>query len=125
MTPDFQDVLTTTASSGDINQLRIVLTAGQESPYDESFQKLQIASAKSSQLDLLKFLLSQHPSIPLDVEVVRGAVNAGSIPITTPDCDSISFSIKAALLILWSTCLYEYWARPFWPRAASLLYGRH
>ena len=81
MTLDLENSFITVASAGDVNQLRTLLTDGQESPSKESIQNLLTTAAKSSHLDVVTFLLAQYPSIPLNEEIVRAAVNTGSIPI--------------------------------------------
>jgi ankyrin repeat protein len=81
MTPNLEDSFITAASAGDVDQLRILLTDGQESSSEETIQNLLTTAAKSSHLDVITFLLAQYPSIPLDEEIVRAAVNTGSIPI--------------------------------------------
>lgn len=81
MTPKLKDSLSTTASAGDIDQLMILLTASQDSPAEETIQNLLATAAKSSRLDIINTLLTQYPSIPLTEEIVRAAVNTGSIPI--------------------------------------------
>lgn len=81
MTPDLEDSFITVASAGDVDQLRTLLTDGQESPSEEIIQNLLTTAAKSSHLDVVTFLLAQYPSTPLNEEIVRAAVNTGSISI--------------------------------------------
>lgn len=81
MTSDLEDSLITVASAGDVDQLRTLLTDGQESSSEETIQNLLTTAAKSSHLDVVTFLLTQYPSISLNEEIVRAAVNTGSIPI--------------------------------------------
>lgn len=81
MTPDLEDLCITVASAGDVEQLRTLLTNGQEPPSEEIIQNLLMTAAKNSHLDVVDFLLAQYPSIPLNEEIVRAAVNTGSIPI--------------------------------------------
>jgi ankyrin repeat protein len=69
------------ASAGDTDEMGTLLTAGQESPSEETIQDLLTAAAKSSDLEVVNSLLTQHPSVPLNEEIVRAAVNTGSIPI--------------------------------------------
>lgn len=81
MTPKLEDSLITMASAGDVDQMRTLLTAGQESQSEETIQNLLMTAAKSSHLDVINFLLAQYPSVPLNEEIVRAAVNIGSISI--------------------------------------------
>jgi DNA topoisomerase VI subunit B len=74
------DTLITLASAGDANRLKTILSNDQESLSEKTIQDLLTAAAKSSQLEVLNLLLSQYPAVPLNEQVVRGAVNAGSIP---------------------------------------------
>lgn len=58
-----------------------LLSARQESPSEETIQNALTIAVKSSHLDVIKLLLNYYPSIPLNEEIVRAAVNTGSIPI--------------------------------------------
>jgi ankyrin repeat protein len=75
-----KDTLISLASAGDANRLKTVLSNDQESLSEDTIQDLLTAAAKSSQLEVVNLLLSQYPSVPLNEQVVRGAVNTGSIP---------------------------------------------
>ncbi|KAJ4246055.1 hypothetical protein NW762_013800 [Fusarium torreyae] len=81
MTPDFEQSLIAIASAGDVGQLKTLLTTDQEPQSEQSLQKLLTTAAKGSHLDAINFLLSQYPYVPLDEEIVRAAVNTGSVPI--------------------------------------------
>ncbi|KAF5024153.1 hypothetical protein F66182_3788 [Fusarium sp. NRRL 66182] len=81
MAANLKHVLTTLAKEGDVNQMRHLLSTGQQSPSEETIQNLLTAANKSSQLEMVTFLLTQYPSVPLNEEIVRSAVNTGSIPI--------------------------------------------
>ncbi|KAF9874447.1 hypothetical protein CkaCkLH20_08010 [Colletotrichum karsti] len=101
-----EDSLITLASAGDVNQMRNLLTAAQESPSEETIQRLLTTAAKSSQLDVVSFLLEQYPSVPLDEEIVRAAVNTGSIPIfkallsRDPSVINMPFDMRGSPLIV-------------------------
>lgn len=58
------------------------LLSEHESPPDETIQHLLVAAAKGEKLEVVNFLLDQYPTVPLDEEIFRGAVNTGSIPVT-------------------------------------------
>ncbi|KAH6949185.1 ankyrin repeat-containing domain protein [Fusarium avenaceum] len=57
-----------------------MLLNGQESLSEETMQDLLTVVAKSYQLEMINLLLLQYPSVPLNEQIVRGAVNTGSIP---------------------------------------------
>ncbi|SPJ78219.1 uncharacterized protein FTOL_06608 [Fusarium torulosum] len=80
MASTFKDRLITLASAGDANRLKAILSADQESLSEETIQDLLTAAAKGSQIEVVNPLLSQYPSVPLNEQVVRGAVNTDSIP---------------------------------------------
>lgn len=63
--------------------MRTLLTGGQESPSQETIRKLLTTAAKSSHYELVTLLLEHYPSVSMDEEIVRAAVNTGSIPIFT------------------------------------------
>lgn len=81
MTSEIQDPLLDMASAGDVAQMEVLLSSRQEPPSEETIQNALTIAAKSSHLNVLKLLLDKNPTIPLDEEVVRAAVNTGSIPI--------------------------------------------
>jgi hypothetical protein len=76
MVPDTEDSLT-----GDVAQIRTLLRSCEESPSEESIQQLLTTAAKSSNLETMTFLLDQFPGIPPSEEVVRGAINSGTIEV--------------------------------------------
>lgn len=69
------------ASTGDIDRMETLLSE-QESPSEETIQALFVTAAKSEDLGAINSLLDQYPTVPLNEEILRGAVNTGSIPIT-------------------------------------------
>lgn len=75
-----KDDLRNLVLAGDVAQMKNLLVTNQEMPSETTIQDLLIAAAKSSHLGVLEFLLDQYPDIPLNEEIVRGAVNTGSIP---------------------------------------------
>jgi ankyrin repeat protein len=81
MISGLEDLLLSMASVGDVAQIRALLIACQESSSEEIIQHAVIAAIKSSRFDILKLILDTYPSISLNEEIVRGAVNTGSIPI--------------------------------------------
>ena len=81
MASGLEDSLLSIALTGDITQMRALLIACQESPSEETIQRALTAATKCSYLDIVKFMLHQYPSTSLNEEIVRGAVNTGSIPI--------------------------------------------
>ncbi|KAM0541482.1 hypothetical protein ACHAPJ_013217 [Fusarium lateritium] len=81
MTLEVMQSLIATASAGNVDQMRTLLTAGQESPSEETIQTLLTTAAKGSHLDTVNFLLESYPSVLLEEEIVRAAVNTGSIPV--------------------------------------------
>jgi ankyrin repeat protein len=81
MASGLEDSLLSMASAGDVAQLRALLATRQELPSEGIIQNALTAATKSSHLDILKFMLHQYPSISLNEEIVRSAVNTGSIPI--------------------------------------------
>jgi ankyrin repeat protein len=81
MISGLEDSLLSIALAGDVTQMRALLTTRQEPPSEETIQNALMAAIKSSHLDILKFMLNQYPSVSLNEEIVRGAVNTGSISI--------------------------------------------
>lgn len=81
MISGLEDSLLSIASAGDVAQMRALLTTRQEPPSEETIQNALTAAIKSSHLDILKFMLHQYPFTSLNEEIVRGAVNTGSISI--------------------------------------------
>ena len=69
------------ASIGDTAQIRSLLSARQEPPSETIIQNALTIAAKSSHLEVVELLLNQYPSVPLNEELARGAVNTGSILI--------------------------------------------
>ncbi|KAK6008160.1 hypothetical protein QM012_000063 [Aureobasidium pullulans] len=81
MMPEPKDALLNLATAGDLHQMRTLLTASQESPSEEAVQKLLAAAVQSSHLEVVEFLLDQYLSVSMNEEIVRSAVNTGSIPV--------------------------------------------
>jgi hypothetical protein len=80
MPPTCKDTLISLASAGDGNRLKTVLSNDQESFSEETIQDLLTTAVKGCQLEVVNLLLSQYPSVSLNEQIVRGAVNTGSIP---------------------------------------------
>ncbi|KAM0240796.1 hypothetical protein ACHAP5_007831 [Fusarium lateritium] len=76
-----KSILIALASAGDAERLETVLSDDQESSSEETIQDLLTAAVKSSQPGVVNKLLSKYPSVPLNEQVVRGAVNTGSIRV--------------------------------------------
>lgn len=70
------------ASTGEIDQTETVLS-GHETPSEEAIQALLVSAAKSEDLGAIHLLLDQYPTVPLNEEIYRGAVNTSSIPVTS------------------------------------------
>ncbi|KAF4946972.1 hypothetical protein FGADI_10788 [Fusarium gaditjirri] len=81
MTDSLKDQLIALASTGDVNQIRILLSTAKDAPSQETIQELLTTTAKNSQFDVFRFLLAKYGSVPLNEEIVRAVVNAGSIPL--------------------------------------------
>jgi len=81
MTLETQDPLLDMALAGHVAQMRALLSTRQEPPSEETIQNALTTAAKHSHLEIIKLLLNRYPSISLNEETVRGAVNTGSIPI--------------------------------------------
>lgn len=71
----------TMASTGDTDRME-TLPSEHESPSEEAIQALLVTAAKSEDLGTINSLLDQYPAVPLNEEILRGAVYTGSIPIT-------------------------------------------
>lgn len=80
MAPHLEDSLVAMAAAGEFDQMRTILTAGQKFPSKDTNQNLLTAAAKSCHLDVVTFRLIQYTSVPLNEEIVRAAVNTGSVP---------------------------------------------
>ena len=81
MAPTIDESLVTAASTGDVDGMKTLISR-HESPSEETIQTLLTAAAKGDNLNIIQFLLDQYPTVPLDEEVFRSAVNTGSIPVT-------------------------------------------
>lgn len=81
MTLVTRDPLLEMASAGNMSEIRALLCTRQKPPSEETIQNALTIAAKHSNLDIIKFLLKQYPSISLDEETVRAAVNTGSIGV--------------------------------------------
>jgi hypothetical protein len=82
MTSGPKDPLLNLAVAGDVVQMKTLLTASEEPPSESTIQNLLLAAVRESHSGAVKLLLNQYPSISLNEEIVRGAVNTGSIPIS-------------------------------------------
>lgn len=70
------------ASTGDFDRTNTLLSE-HDSPSEEAIQALLVIAAKREDLDAINSLLEQYPTVPLNEEIFRGAVNTGSIPVTS------------------------------------------
>ncbi|KAJ6781260.1 hypothetical protein PWT90_10245 [Aphanocladium album] len=98
------DLLIKAATTGDVALLRTGLTGAD--PSEETVQSLLVAAVSDSQIDITEFLLAQYPSVPLNEEVVRAAVNTGSMAIfgallaRDPACINMQFDMRGSPLIV-------------------------
>lgn len=69
------------AAEKDVAQMRALLAARQESPSEGTIQNALTTAAKMSHLEVIECILNRYPSVSLNEETVRGAVNTGSIPV--------------------------------------------
>ncbi len=79
MADEVHNTLVKMAAAGDIDQLKTLLA--NHEPSTDTIQALLTAAAQNTQLPTLNFLLAQYPSVSLHEDVVRAAVNAGSVPL--------------------------------------------
>ncbi|TQV92474.1 hypothetical protein V2A60_007162 [Cordyceps javanica] len=99
------DSLIHAASAGDLDRLRTLLAADKE-PTQDTIHALRTAAVKGLQLDIMDYLLSQYPGVPLDEEVVRAAINTGSVPILQallardPSCANMQFDRRGTPLVV-------------------------
>ncbi|KAF4342133.1 ankyrin [Fusarium beomiforme] len=106
MSSTLKDQFMTLASTGDVDQLRNLLASEKESLPQDTVQELLISAAKSSQAEVISFLLSQYPSTSLNEEIVRAAVNTGSIPLMQallakePSVINMQFDMRGTPLIV-------------------------
>ncbi|KAF5658695.1 hypothetical protein FHETE_9760 [Fusarium heterosporum] len=80
MTSCSRGTLNNLASVGDIGELKSILSNDPNVSL-AIIEDLLVTATKSSQVEVINLLLSQYPSTPLSEQIVRGAVNTGSIPI--------------------------------------------
>ncbi|KAF5002526.1 hypothetical protein FGRMN_291 [Fusarium graminum] len=80
MTSCSRDTLIDLASVGDVCELMSILSNNQTVSL-ETIEDLLAIAAKTSQIEVINLLLSLYPSASLNEEIIRGAVNTGSIPI--------------------------------------------
>lgn len=105
MAPTLEDALIPMASTEDIDRIKTLLS-GHESPSEETIQALLVAAAKSENHSVINFLLDQYPTVPLNEEIFRGAVNTGSIPVTKallardPAIINLPFDMRGSALIV-------------------------
>jgi ankyrin repeat protein len=81
MTPDLENSLASMALTGDVAQMETLLSASKEIPSEELIQQLLTTATKSSHLSTMAFLLDRYPDVSPSEEVVRGAINTGSIGV--------------------------------------------
>jgi ankyrin repeat protein len=81
MTPDLENSLVSMTQAGDVAQMEILLSASKESPSEDLIQQLLTVATRSSHLNTMAFLLDRYPDVSPSEEVVRGAINTGSIEV--------------------------------------------
>ncbi|KAG6980738.1 Ankyrin-2 [Fusarium oxysporum f. sp. conglutinans] len=81
MTDTLKDQLIALASTGDANQMRTLLSTTKQPPSQETIQEVLTTAVKNCQFDAVRFLLAKYRSVPVNEEIVRAAVNTGSIPL--------------------------------------------
>jgi hypothetical protein len=81
MTPDLENSLVFMTQAGDVAQMEILLSASKESPSEDLIQQLLTTATRSSHLNTMAFLLDRYPDVSPSEEVVRGAINTGSIEV--------------------------------------------
>lgn len=82
MMPNSEASLLDLAVAGNVAQMRTLLKSRQEQPSETTIQDLLITAMESSHFGIVELLLDQYQFVTLNEEIVRGAVNTGSIPIT-------------------------------------------
>jgi hypothetical protein len=93
------------ASPEDVEQVKILLSK-HESPSEKIIQNLLVDAAKDDKLNVVEFLLEQYPTVPIEEEPLRAAVNIGSIPITKallardPTIINLPFDHRGSALIV-------------------------
>ncbi|KAH7230568.1 ankyrin repeat-containing domain protein [Fusarium redolens] len=106
MADTLKDQLITLASTGDADKMITLLSTNKEAPSQETIQEVLTAAAKSSQFDAVRFLLAKYRSIPLNEEIVRAAVNTGSIPLMQalvtkdPSVINMQFDMRGTPLVV-------------------------
>ncbi|KAG9683641.1 hypothetical protein KCU95_g12997, partial [Aureobasidium melanogenum] len=81
MASRIEETLLDLTLAGDVAQMRTLLMGSEEPPSESIIQNLLVAGVKGTHLGVVELLLDRHPSVPLNEEIVRGAVNTGSIPV--------------------------------------------
>jgi hypothetical protein len=95
----------TVASPEDVDQVKTFLSK-HESPSEKAIKKLLVEAAKSDKLNVVNFILDQYPTVPIEEEPLRAAVNIGSIPITKallardPTLINLPFDHRGSALIV-------------------------
>jgi hypothetical protein len=93
------------ASAEDVDKIKTLLSE-HESPSEKTNQNLLVEAAKDDKLNVVEFLLDQYPTIPIEEEPFRAAVNIGSIPITKallardPTIINLPFDHRGSALIV-------------------------
>lgn len=79
MAPNVSEPLAEAASAGNVNELETLLYKTQPQPIEQHIiQSLLTIAARESRLQIIDFLLSSYPSVPLHEDTVRMAVYSGS-----------------------------------------------
>lgn len=105
MATNLEDRIQEAAASGDIKQLSRLIQTADPLP-DRTVQSLLRKAATTSQPFIIKFLIEQFPSIPLDEETIRAAVYSGSIPVFSallakdPSAVKMQFDMRGTPLII-------------------------
>ncbi|KAG6977945.1 Protein fem-1-like protein B [Fusarium oxysporum f. sp. conglutinans] len=106
MTDTLKDQLIALASTGDANQMRTLLSTTKQPPSQETIQEVLTTAVKNCQFDAVRFLLAKYRSVPVNEEIVRAAVNTGSIPLMQalltkdPSVINMQFDMRGTPLIV-------------------------
>ncbi|KAJ9420032.1 ankyrin repeat-containing domain protein [Fusarium oxysporum] len=106
MTDTLKDQLIALASTGDANQMRTLLSTTEQPPSQETIQEVLTTAIKNCQFDAVRFLLAKYRSVPVNEEIVRAAVNTGSIPLMQalltkdPSVINMQFDMRGTPLIV-------------------------
>jgi hypothetical protein len=95
----------TVSSPEDVDKIKTLLSE-HGSPSEKTIQNLLVTAAKDDKLNVVEFLLDRYPTVPIEEEPLRAAVNIGSIPITKallardPTIINLPFDHRGSALIV-------------------------